>query len=82
MSRGVLVIHCAQGRIDAVGRGPWLFIVPRVGTIQFDGALVINYVQGGDNTVGRAIVVMGKLLLGKSRATQSCPILFHFHGNF
>ena len=70
-------------------RGPWLFIVPRVGTIQFDGALVINYVQGGDNTVGRAIVVMGNCYWEnpeQHRAAQYCcgyaNFQFHFHGNF
>ena len=33
IQHGALVIHCAHGRDNTVDRGPWSFIVSRVGTI-------------------------------------------------
>ena len=38
---------------NTVGRGPWSFVVPRVGTIQWIGALVIHCAQGREHTVGK-----------------------------
>ena len=46
-----MVIHCAQGKDNTVGRGSGHSLYP--GTIQWVGALFINCVQGRDNAVGR-----------------------------